>query len=80
LMVKNPRALNGIIVTSNLFGDIISDESSVIPGSLGLLPSASLGAIPDGKNKVNGIYEPIHGTSSLPLPFNHEDLSFCSED
>lgn len=61
LMIKNPRALNGIIVTSNLFGDIISDEASVIPGSLGLLPSASLGAIPDGKNRVNGIYEPIHG-------------------
>jgi len=63
LMVKNPRALNGIIVTSNLFGDIISDEASVIPGSLGLLPSASLGAIPDGKTKVNGIYEPIHGSA-----------------
>ena len=61
LMVKNPRALNGVIVTSNLFGDIISDEASVIPGSLGLLPSASLNGIPDGKNKVNGIYEPIHG-------------------
>ena len=61
LMVQNPRKLNGIIVTSNLFGDIISDEASVIPGSLGLLPSASLGAIPDGKTKVNGIYEPIHG-------------------
>ncbi|KIW05017.1 3-isopropylmalate dehydrogenase [Verruconis gallopava] len=63
LMVKNPRALNGIIVTSNLFGDIISDEASVIPGSLGLLPSASLGAIPDGKTKVNGVYEPIHGSA-----------------
>ena len=61
LMVKNPRALNGIIVTSNLFGDIISDEASVIPGSLGLLPSASLSGIPDGKSRVNGIYEPIHG-------------------
>lgn len=61
LMVKNPRALNGIIVTSNLFGDIISDEASVIPGSLGLLPSASLTGIPDGKSRVNGIYEPIHG-------------------
>lgn len=61
LMVKNPRALNGIVVTSNLFGDIISDEASVIPGSLGLLPSASLSGIPDGKSKVNGIYEPIHG-------------------
>ena len=63
LMVKDPRALNGIIVTSNLFGDIISDEASVIPGSLGLLPSASLSGIPDGKSKVNGIYEPIHGNT-----------------
>ena len=63
LMVKNPRALNGIVVTSNLFGDIISDEASVIPGSLGLLPSASLTGIPDGKSRVNGIYEPIHGSA-----------------
>ncbi|KAK4993759.1 3-isopropylmalate dehydrogenase [Elasticomyces elasticus] len=63
LMVKNPRALNGIVVTSNLFGDIISDEASVIPGSLGLLPSASLSGIPDGKSKCNGIYEPIHGSA-----------------
>jgi 3-isopropylmalate dehydrogenase len=61
LMIKKPTSLNGVIVTSNLFGDIISDEASVIPGSLGLLPSASLGAIPDGKTPVNGIYEPIHG-------------------
>ena len=63
LMVKNPRALNGVVVTNNLFGDIISDEASVIPGSLGLLPSASLSAVPDGKRRVNGIYEPIHGKS-----------------
>jgi len=63
IMVKDPRQLNGIIVTSNLFGDIISDEASVIPGSLGLLPSASLSGIPDGKSKVNGIYEPIHGSA-----------------
>lgn len=61
LMVKDPRALNGVIVTSNLFGDIISDEASVIPGSLGLLPSASLNGVPDGKSVVSGIYEPIHG-------------------
>lgn len=67
LMVRDPRALNGIVVTSNLFGDIISDEASVIPGSIGLLPSASLSGIPDGKSKCNGIYEPIHG-ESLPLP------------
>lgn len=64
IMVKNPRALNGIVITSNLFGDIISDEASVIPGSIGLLPSASLGGLPDGKGKCNGIYEPIHGKSS----------------
>ena len=63
LMVRDPRALNGIVVTSNLFGDIISDEASVIPGSLGLLPSASLSGVPDGKGKCNGIYEPIHGES-----------------
>jgi 3-isopropylmalate dehydrogenase len=62
LMVKNPRALNGIVVTSNLFGDIISDEASVIPGSIGLLPSASLSGIPEG-GKCNGIYEPIHGSA-----------------
>jgi len=63
IMVKNPRALNGIVITSNLFGDIISDEASVIPGSIGLLPSASLGGLPDGKGKCNGIYEPIHGSA-----------------
>ncbi|KAL8681770.1 MAG: hypothetical protein Q9186_002159 [Xanthomendoza sp. 1 TL-2023] len=63
IMVQNPRALNGVVVTSNLFGDIISDEASVIPGSLGLLPSASLSGVPDGKTRCNGIYEPIHGSA-----------------
>ncbi|KAL6356078.1 hypothetical protein LRP88_09666 [Fusarium phalaenopsidis] len=63
IMVKNPTDLNGVVVTSNLFGDIISDEASVIPCSIGLLPSASLSGIPDGKGKCNGIYEPIHGSA-----------------
>lgn len=63
IMMKNPRALNGVIVTSNLFGDIISDQASGIPGSLGLLPSASLSGIPDGSGRCNGIYEPIHGSA-----------------
>ncbi|KAH8738060.1 Isopropylmalate dehydrogenase-like domain-containing protein [Ilyonectria robusta] len=63
IMVKNPTGLNGVVVTSNLFGDIISDEASVIPGSIGLLPSASLSGIPDGESKCNGIYEPIHGSA-----------------
>lgn len=62
-MVKNPTSMNGIVICSNLFGDIVSDEASVIPGSLGLLPSASLSGIPDGKSRCNGIYEPIHGSA-----------------
>jgi len=53
-MTLNPRQFD-VILTGNLFGDIISDESSVISGSLGMLPSASLG------DKV-GLYEPIHGS------------------
>ncbi len=61
LMIKTPTKLNEVVVTSNLFEDIISDEASVIPESLGLLPSASLSGIPDGKTLVKGIYEPIHG-------------------
>lgn len=66
LMVKSPRTLNGIVMTSNVFGDIISDEASVIPGSIGLLPSASLGGVPDGKSKCNEIYEPIYGKFAIP--------------
>lgn len=82
LMVKDPRSLNGVVVTSNLFGDIISDEASVIPGSLGLLPSASLSGVPDGKQRVNGIYEPIHGKLGFPfwgaregLPWRYDFLT-----
>jgi 3-isopropylmalate dehydrogenase len=63
LLIKNPRSLNGIVITSNLFGDIITDEASMIPGSLGLLPSASLMDIPEAGKRVNGIYEPIHGSA-----------------
>ncbi|KAL2693744.1 hypothetical protein Neosp_000307 [[Neocosmospora] mangrovei] len=59
IMVKNPTGLNGV-VTSNLFGGIISYETGFIPGSIGLLPSASLNGIPVGNGKCNGIYEPIH--------------------
>lgn len=41
----------------------MSDETSVIPGSLGVLPSASLAGLPDGKNKSVSLYEPIHGSA-----------------
>ncbi|KAF8076639.1 3-isopropylmalate dehydrogenase [Lyophyllum atratum] len=66
-ITSNPRKVNGVILTENLFGDILSDQSSVIPGSLGLLPSASLAgapSIPSADFKVTlGIYEPIHGSA-----------------
>ncbi|KAM3160024.1 3-isopropylmalate dehydrogenase [Lachancea thermotolerans] len=62
IMVKNPTQLNGVIITNNMFGDIISDEASVIPGSLGLLPSASLASLPD-TNTAFGLYEPCHGSA-----------------
>ncbi|QLG71386.1 hypothetical protein HG535_0B04280 [Zygotorulaspora mrakii] len=62
ILIKNPTQLNGIIITNNMFGDIISDEASVIPGSLGLLPSASLASLPD-KNTAFGLYEPCHGSA-----------------
>ncbi|KDQ64368.1 hypothetical protein JAAARDRAFT_166514 [Jaapia argillacea MUCL 33604] len=68
LIVANPRKLNGVVLTENLFGDILSDESSVIPGSLGLLPSASLAGAPalpssDSFKPTPGLYEPIHGSA-----------------
>ncbi|ODV92807.1 hypothetical protein CANCADRAFT_93497 [Tortispora caseinolytica NRRL Y-17796] len=68
ILIKAPTSLNGVIVCSNIFGDIISDESSVIPGSLGLLPSASLASLPDN-NRAIGLYEPCHG-SAPDLPPN----------
>ncbi|GHV41914.1 3-isopropylmalate dehydrogenase [Spirochaetia bacterium] len=61
-----------VIVTSNLFGDILSDEASVLTGSIGMLPSASLGSPTDpgnpagslaGNGRVMGMYEPIHGSA-----------------
>lgn len=62
ILVKSPTKLNGIVITNNMFGDIISDEASVIPGSLGLLPSASLASLPD-TNEAFGLYEPCHGSA-----------------
>ncbi|ODV60935.1 3-isopropylmalate dehydrogenase [Ascoidea rubescens DSM 1968] len=62
ILIKSPTKLNGIVITSNMFGDIISDEASVIPGSLGLLPSASLASLPD-TNEAFGLYEPCHGSA-----------------
>ena len=55
-LVKNPSQFD-VVVTSNIFGDILSDEASQITGSIGLLPSASIG------DSTRGLYEPIHGSA-----------------
>jgi len=55
LLIKDPRRFD-VVVTANLFGDILTDEASQIAGSMGMLASASIG---DG----TGVYEPIHGSA-----------------
>jgi len=55
-LVRDPRQFD-VVVTGNMFGDILSDEASMLTGSIGMLPSASL----DENNK--GLYEPIHGSA-----------------
>ncbi|PPJ59572.1 hypothetical protein CBER1_11701 [Cercospora berteroae] len=63
-LVRAPRSLNGILLTSNMFGDILSDEASAIVGSIGLLPSASLTDVPSpARATVPGLYEPVHGSA-----------------
>ncbi|MEJ5153980.1 3-isopropylmalate dehydrogenase [Gluconobacter wancherniae] len=60
-LVRNPNQFD-VIVTGNLFGDILSDLASMLTGSLGMLPSATLGVVrEDGKR--NALYEPIHGSA-----------------
>ena len=60
-LVRNPKQFD-VIVTDNLFGDILSDEAAQLTGSLGMLPSASLGA-KDSNGKQLALYEPIHGSA-----------------
>ncbi|MDP9365851.1 MAG: 3-isopropylmalate dehydrogenase [Chloroflexota bacterium] len=52
-----------VVVTENMFGDILTDEASVLGGSIGLLPSASLGEAASGHGRRLGLYEPIHGSA-----------------
>lgn len=60
-LVRNPRQFD-VIVTGNLFGDLLSDLASMCTGSLGMLPSATLGA-PDSSGRRLALYEPIHGSA-----------------
>jgi 3-isopropylmalate dehydrogenase len=61
-LVRAPAQFD-VIVTSNLFGDILSDEASVISGSIGMLASASIGLKAEGAAYPAGMYEPIHGSA-----------------
>ena len=60
-LAKNPRQFD-VIVTGNLFGDILSDLAAMLTGSLGMLPSATLGAM-DASGRRQAFYEPIHGSA-----------------
>ncbi|MHA1568057.1 MAG: isocitrate/isopropylmalate family dehydrogenase, partial [Alphaproteobacteria bacterium] len=60
-LVRDPRQFD-VIVTTNMFGDILSDCAAMLTGSLGMLPSASLGA-PDATGKTRAMYEPVHGSA-----------------
>lgn len=60
-LIQAPSSFD-VIATENMFGDIITDEASVLGGSIGLLPSASIGAVAES-GKRRGLYEPIHGSA-----------------
>ena len=60
-LLRNPKQFD-VILADNLFGDMLSDEAAMLTGSLGLLPSASLGA-KDKNGKMRSLYEPVHGSA-----------------
>jgi 3-isopropylmalate dehydrogenase len=61
-LVRNPKQFD-VIVTDNLFGDMLSDIAATLTGSLGMLPSASLGEIDPKTKKRKALYEPVHGSA-----------------
>jgi 3-isopropylmalate dehydrogenase len=62
-LITGPASLD-VVVTENMFGDILTDEASVLAGSIGVLPSASIGAArDDGSGRRRGVFEPIHGSA-----------------
>ncbi len=61
-LVRNPKQFD-VIVTDNLFGDILSDVAAMLTGSLGMLPSASLGAADAKTGRRKALYEPVHGSA-----------------
>lgn len=66
LMMMRPSSFNGVVVADNTFGDLLSDLAGVVPGTLGVLPSACLADLPCkkwGDDPVKGYYEPVHGSA-----------------
>jgi 3-isopropylmalate dehydrogenase len=61
-LVRNPKQFD-VIVCDNLFGDMLSDEAAMLTGSIGMLPSASLGAPDSATGKRRALYEPVHGSA-----------------
>jgi 3-isopropylmalate dehydrogenase len=61
-LIRRPRDFD-VIATENLFGDILTDEASMLAGSMGMLPSASLAGAPEPGRRCPGLYEPIHGSA-----------------
>ncbi len=61
-LIQNPKYLD-VLVTENTFGDILTDEASMLAGSMGMLPSASLAGVPQAGIRIFGLYEPIHGSA-----------------
>jgi len=61
-LMQNPTRFD-VIVTGNMFGDILTDEASIIGGSMGMLASASLAGVPREGARTLGMYEPIHGSA-----------------
>jgi 3-isopropylmalate dehydrogenase len=61
-LIQNPAYFD-VIVTENMFGDILTDEASMLAGSMGMLPSASLAGVPREGSRIFGMYEPIHGSA-----------------
>jgi 3-isopropylmalate dehydrogenase len=61
-LLRRPRDFD-VIATENLFGDILTDEASMLAGSMGLLPSASIGEVQNRLGRPRGLYEPIHGSA-----------------
>jgi len=61
-LIQNPKYFD-VLVSENTFGDILTDEASMLAGSMGMLPSASLAGVPQEGTRTFGLYEPIHGSA-----------------